>query len=169
MAPTLVLNATYEPISVVPARRAVVLVLNDRAEMVAPSGDVFRSPSVAVEVPSVVRLRKFVRVPYPRRNAITRRGVFARDGGRCQYCNAKAENIDHVRPRSRGGTHTWDNVVAACKPCNTKKRDRLLSETSMRPRSVPRPPGRTAWVTTSVPNIPSQWQEFLDLGRTKTA
>lgn len=169
MAPTLVLNATYEPISVVPARRAVVLVLNERAEMVAPSGDVFRSTSMSVDVPSVVRLRKFVRVPYPRRNAITRRGVFARDGGRCQYCGGKAENIDHVHPRSRGGTHTWDNVVAACKSCNTKKRDRLLSETTMKPRRMPRPPGRTAWVTTSVSVVPAAWREFLEHGRAQTA
>jgi len=165
MAPALVLNATYEPISVVSARRAVVLVLNERAEMIAPTGLVFRSARAAVEVPSIIRLRKYVRVPYPRRNAITRRGVFARDGGRCQYCMSKAESIDHVKPRSRGGQHTWENVVAACRPCNAKKRDRLLSEIAMRLRSQPRAPGRTAWVTTAVGTVPEQWHEYLDMGK----
>lgn len=169
MAPTLVLNATYEPIGVVSARRAVVLVLNERAEMVHPSGHQFHSASLAFEVPSVVRLRKYVRVPYPRRNAITRRGVFGRDGGRCQYCGAKAESIDHVRPRSRGGTHTWDNVVAACRPCNTKKRDRLLSETTMRPHRMPRLPGRTAWVATTVGTVPPQWEAYLHMEHARSA
>lgn len=164
MAPALVLNATYEPISVVSARRAVVLVLNGRAEMLKPSGSVFRSARTSVEVPSVVRLRRYVRVPYPRSNAITRRGVFARDDSRCQYCGNRAESIDHVTPRSRGGPHTWENVVAACRPCNSKKRDRLLSEISMRLFKTPRAPGRTAWVASAVGSVPDAWSEYLDLG-----
>lgn len=162
MVRSLVLNATYEPLSVVSGRRAAVLVLNERADMVHPSGDVLRSARVEVEVPSVVRLRYFVRVPYPRRNAITRRGVFARDGNRCQYCGAKAESIDHIRPRSKGGPHTWDNVVAACRPCNTKKRDRLLKDTNMRLRRPPRPPGRTGWVAIAVGTVPESWTQYLD-------
>jgi len=162
MARALVLNATFEPISVVPARRAVVLVLSGRAEMVHESGAVMRSASFEIDVPSVIRLRKYVRVPYPRRNAITRRGVFARDNGRCQYCDARAESIDHIHPRSRGGRHSWENVVAACRPCNSAKRDRLLKNTSMRLRRQPKTPGRTAWVRASVGRVPEPWRPYLD-------
>ena len=67
-----------------------------------------------------------MRVPYRNRVPLSRRAVFARDGHRCQYCNRAAENIDHVVPRSRGGPHTWDNVVASCRACNARKEDRLL-------------------------------------------
>lgn len=162
MVRSLVLNATYEPLSVVTGRRAAVLVLNERADLVHESGDVLRSARLEVPVPSVIRLRSFVRVPYPRRNAITRRGVFARDGNRCQYCGGRAESIDHVKPRSRGGGHSWDNVVAACRACNTRKRDRFLSETTMRLASVPRAPSRTGWVAVAVGRVPESWLEYLD-------
>ena len=89
-------------------------------------------------MPSVIRLRTFVKVPFRRRAPLNRRGIFARDDQRCQYCGAAAESIDHVIPRSRGGQHSWDNVVAACRPCNVRKRDRLLPETTMRPAPQPR-------------------------------
>src|SRR3954451_10732610 len=141
MAPALVLNASFEPLCVVSARRAVVLMLADKAELVADSGFVIHSEKLAVTVPSVVRLRTFVAVPYRRRIAVTRRAVMMRDGGRCQYCGTHADSIDHVVPRSRGGTHTWDNVVAACRTCNVRKRDRLLPETTMNLRRHPAAPG----------------------------
>src|SRR5215208_5618312 len=140
MGTALVLNATYEPLGVVSARRAVVLVLGDKADVLHASGDEMHSEHLSVPVPSVIRLRYFVKVPFARRAALNRRAVFARDGSRCQYCTAPAESIDHVVPRSRGGEHTWENVVAACRPCNARKRDRLLSETTMRLRRMPRAP-----------------------------
>jgi 5-methylcytosine-specific restriction endonuclease McrA len=128
MGRALVLNATDSPLAVVPARRAVVLVIKDKAEVVLSNGMVFHSERIAMEAPSVVRLRRFVRVPYRPHAPLTRRAVFARDGWRCQYCGANAENLDHVVPRSRGGQHTWENVVAACRRCNTKKEDRTPAE-----------------------------------------
>jgi len=115
MARTLVLNATYEPICVVPCPRALVLVISEKAETIASTGRMIRSERLALEEPSVVRLARFVRVPYQRRRALNRRAVFIRDGHQCQYCGAMAESIDHVVPRSRGGKHEWDNVVAACR------------------------------------------------------
>ena len=115
MGRALVLNATDSPLAVVPARRAVVLVIKDKAEVVLSNGMVFHSERIVMEAPSVVRLRRFVRVPYRPHAPLTRRAVFARDGWRCQYCGANAENLDHVVPRSRGGQHTWENVVAACR------------------------------------------------------
>ena len=124
MGRALVLNVSNAPLAVVPARRAVVLVLKDKAEVVLTNGMVFHSEHVVLEAPSVVRLRRFVRIPYRAHAPLTRRAVFARDEWACQYCGASAENLDHVLPRSRGGLHVWENVVAACRRCNAKKEDR---------------------------------------------
>lgn len=161
MGPSLVLNATYEPLGVVPARRAVVLVLADKAEVIHHNGEAFRSEHLEIAVPSVIRLRYFVRVPYQRRAPLSRRGVFLRDGGRCQYCGEKAESIDHVIPRSRGGEHTWENVVAACERCNSSKRDRFLEDTSMRLRHRPQAPKHLNWVVVSVGHVPEHWEQYL--------
>lgn len=169
MARALVLNATYEPLSVVTQRRAAVLVLYERADVIHGSGRMLRSARRQVELPSVVRLRSYVRAPQRRTCAITRRGVFARDGHRCQYCGDRAENIDHVTPRSRGGQHVWENVVAACRPCNTRKRDRLPSEIRMLPMTQPRPPGRFAWVRQAVAEVPEPWLDYLEPGRQAAA
>jgi 5-methylcytosine-specific restriction endonuclease McrA len=161
MSRALVLNATYEPLSVVSRRRAIVLVLASRADVVHDSGEVAHSEHLSVAVPSVIRLRSFVHVPFRRRASLSRRGVFARVGHRCQYCGGPAESIDHVVPRSRGGTHDWENVVACCRPCNTAKRDRLLEHTSMRLRRSPRPPRHSNWVAAHVGRVPNEWETYL--------
>ncbi len=161
MPTALVLNATYEPLCVVSARRAVVLVLGEKAELLHESGARMHSARMSVPVPSVIRLRYFVKVPFARRAALNRRAVFARDSARCQYCAAPAESIDHVLPRSRGGEHIWENVVAACRPCNTRKRDRLLSETTMTLRRRPGVPRELTWVAVAVGSVPSLWEPYL--------
>lgn len=155
------LNATYEPLSVVPIRRAVVLVLAERAEVLHDTGEALHSEHLTVPIPSVVRLRTFVKVPFRRRAPLNRRGVFARDGHRCQYCGGTAESIDHVIPRSKGGPHTWENVVAACRPCNVRKGDRLLAHTSMQLRRAPVAPRESTWVTVAMGMIPTQWEPYL--------
>lgn len=161
MSRALVLNASYEPLCVVPTRRALMLVLGDKAELVAEAGEVFRSPRASFPAPSVVRLLAYVKVPYRARVALNRRAVFLRDSHRCQYCGAGAENIDHVIPRSRGGTHTWDNVVASCRPCNARKEDRLLHETHMRLLRVPStPPGRV-WMLLAMGAAQPDWEPYL--------
>src|SRR5437762_13937955 len=137
MPRSLVLNSTHQPLAVVPARRAVVLVLKEKAVLLASNGVVFRSERFELPAPSVVRLRYFVHVPFRAHAALTRRAVFARDEWVCQYCGAPAENVDHVIPRSRGGQHTWDNVVAACRRCNSRKENRLPHEVGLR---LPRKP-----------------------------
>ncbi|MFV2040340.1 MAG: HNH endonuclease [Acidimicrobiales bacterium] len=161
MGPSLVLNASYEPLSVVPGRRASVLILTGKADLMHSTDERLRSERLSVPIPSVVKLRYFVKTPFWRGSALSRRGVFARDGQRCQYCGGHAESIDHVHPRSRGGQHRWENVVAACRRCNAKKRDQLLQETSMRLRSVPCQPPKGSWVTILVPNIPLAWEQYL--------
>ena len=97
----------------------------------------------SIPEPSVVRLARYVLVPRERSVAVNRRTVFARDGQHCQYCGSAAESIDHVMPRSRGGTHTWDNVVAACRRCNTRKEDRLPHEVGLVLRRQPAAPRQT--------------------------
>jgi 5-methylcytosine-specific restriction endonuclease McrA len=157
----LVLNATYQPLCVVSARRAVVLVLSDKAEVVHDSGDRMHSARLTVTVPSIVRLTSYVRVPVRRRAPLNRRAVFARDDGRCQYCAGPAESIDHVVPRSRGGEHVWENVVAACRPCNTRKRDRYLHETTMALRKRPVAPRELTWITVAAGTVPNAWEPYL--------
>jgi 5-methylcytosine-specific restriction endonuclease McrA len=161
MGRALVLNASYEPMCVVSHRRAVVLLLGDKADVVAGTGLVLHSERLSVPVPSVLRLRTFVSIPFRRRVAVSRRAVMARDSGLCQYCGLRADSIDHVVPRSRGGAHVWDNVVAACRSCNTRKRDRLLHETSMRLRRHPRAPLGASWSILASGSVPEAWGPYL--------
>lgn len=163
----LVLNATYEPLCVVSSRRALVLVLSDRAEVLHDTGRTFHSARASFPEPSVVRLDQYVKVPRQGRVAISRRSVFARDGHRCQYCGATAENIDHVVPRSRGGTHTWDNVVAACRRCNAAKEDRLLEETNFSLRHRPVAPRSRVWLLVASGEVRAEWEAYVSpvLGR----
>jgi 5-methylcytosine-specific restriction endonuclease McrA len=162
MTRALVLNATYEPIGVISARRAVVLALDEKVDVLADTGDRLFSATLSLPVPSVVRLRYYVKVPYKRTAPLSRRAVFARDQGRCQYCGRAAESIDHVIPRSRGGSHTWDNVVACCRRCNTYKSDRLLEHCSLRLRVRPSVPREYVWVKVAVGTIPPAWAPYLE-------
>jgi len=161
MSRALVLNASYEPLCVVPTRRALLLVLQAKAELLAGTGHVFHSARVSVDEPSVVRLAYFVRVPHQAHVALNRRAIFARDGHRCQYCGAQAENIDHVVPRSRGGTHSWENVVACCRRCNTRKEDRLLEEAGFRLSRQPRAPRSRLWLLAASGDVEDEWVPFV--------
>jgi 5-methylcytosine-specific restriction endonuclease McrA len=163
MSRALVLNASYEPLAVVSYRRAVVLVLAEKADVLHDTGEHLHSARLTLAIPSVIRLRQFVKVPYRRRAPLNRRAVFARDAHRCQYCGGPAESIDHVVPRSRGGRHEWENVVAACRPCNVRKRDRLLHETSMHLRRPPMVPRELTWVVVAVGRVPATWEPYLQV------
>jgi len=158
----LVLNATYEPLCVVASRRALVLVLTGKATAVE-SGDVeLHSERMTVLVPLVVRLTRYVRVPYRAAVPLTRRAVFARDGGRCVYCRAPATSIDHVLPRSRGGTHVWENVVSCCRRCNHAKADRVITELGWRMPRQPAAPTGIAWRVLGSGRMNPQWRPYLD-------
>ena len=163
MARALLLNASFEPLCVVSSRRAVVLVLKEKAEIVHRNGAEFRSERRSVPVPTVIRLVHFVRVPFRASAPLSRRAVFARDGGRCAYCHAPAETIDHVLPRSRGGGHQWDNVVAACARCNHTKGDRTPAELGWRLHVVPAAPKGTAWRVLGHRAPDPRWAQWLDL------
>ena len=143
MRRVLLLNVTYEPLTTVGLRRAVCLVLCGKAEVVHDDaeGAVLHAASVALATPSVIRLSRYVRVPYRNRVPLTRAALMRRDNYRCAYCGRRAETIDHVLPRSRGGLHAWENCVASCTICNHRKADRLLDElgwTLAVPPAVPR-------------------------------
>ena len=161
MSRALVLNATYEPLCVVPTRRALVLVLSAKAELLASTGGWYHSERASFEEPSVVKLQYYVKVPFQARIGLNRRAVFARDGHRCQYCGAAAENIDHVVPRSKGGTHTWENVVASCRPCNMRKEDRLLADTALTLRRAPAPPRPGSWLVVANGTVHPDWEPYL--------
>lgn len=162
VARVLVLNASYEPLSVVSTRRAAVLVLSDKAQMLEATDRIWHAERVQLPVPSVIRLTKFVRVPYGRSVPLTRNAVFARDGHRCQYCDGPAESIDHVVPRSRGGQHVWENVVAACRRCNLRKGSRFLEETGFHLDKRPVAPHRYGWVYARAgPGMDPLWSSYL--------
>ena len=157
----LVLNASMEPLCVVAARRALVLVLSEKADVLHADGYRFRSEQLDLAAPSVVRLRRYVHVPYRHRAALSRRGVFLRDGGQCQYCGQAAENVDHVVPRSRGGLHEWENVVAACRRCNSRKEDRTPDEARMTLRRRPYAPKAAFWLVVAVGGVDPAWKGYL--------
>jgi 5-methylcytosine-specific restriction endonuclease McrA len=145
----LVLNATTEPISVVPVRRAIVLLLKERAEIVeADINRLMRAERVSVPYPLVIRLVTFVRIPYRVVRRPTKRSILRRDGYRCQYCGTSGGplSVDHVVPESRGGDDSWANCVAACLRCNNRKGNLLPHEAGMKLVSPPGPPKYAAIV-----------------------
>jgi 5-methylcytosine-specific restriction endonuclease McrA len=166
---TLLLNATYEPLCVVSSRRAIVLVLSDKAELVDVTDALVHAERLSLAVPIVVRLTRYVRVPYPVTVPLSRRAVFTRDGQTCVYCGASATSIDHVWPRSRGGTHTWDNVVAACRRCNHTKADRSLAEMGWTLPQPPRAPSGAAWRLLGHRTVDPRWRSWLGMPDAMTA
>lgn len=157
----LVLNATYEPLGVVAGRRAVVLALDGKADVLAAGSERLHAEHLTVAVPSVIRLRYVVRVPFRHHTAMSRRAVFLRDSHECQYCGRRADSIDHIVPRSRGGTHHWENVVAACRACNLRKGDKLLHDTTMRLRRRPTQPWPFTWLVVAAGEVPDAWEPYL--------
>ena len=147
MRRVLLLNVTYEPLTTVGLRRAVCLVLGGKAEIVHHDvgGAVLHAATVALATPSVIRLSRYVRVPYRNRVPLTRAALMRRDNYRCAYCGRRAETIDHVIPRSRGGQHIWENCVASCTICNHRKADRLLEELGWTLAVLPAVPRGAHW------------------------
>jgi len=140
-SPVLVLNQNYEPLNVCTLKRAIILVFNRKAEVLEAGEALVRSATRDFDAPSVIRLHRFIRRPRVRVK-LTRREIFARDGHRCQYCGMVGGDltVDHVVPRSRGGQHTWDNVVTACRPCNHRKGGKTLQEARLRLLQEPTEP-----------------------------
>ena len=146
IAGCLALNASYEPLTMVPMKRALRLVIDGKAEIVEADVErLVRSERLALPRPMVIRLNRFVHVPRRFRRQVTNTFLFARDGYRCQFCGRSAADLkpresltrDHLVPLSRGGSNDWTNVVTACSPCNTRKGNRLPEEIGMHPMTHP--------------------------------
>jgi 5-methylcytosine-specific restriction endonuclease McrA len=141
--PVLVLNASYEPINICGARRALVLVLKGVAKTEEEQGAILHAARARMPMPSVIRLLEYRRIPHQTR-ALSRKNILLRDRNTCQYCSvilhASELTLDHVQPRSRGGLSTWENLVACCHSCNRRKGNQLLHELQdMRLLREPRP------------------------------
>jgi 5-methylcytosine-specific restriction endonuclease McrA len=141
-APVLVLNASYEPINVCAARRAIVLVLKGVAMTEEENGHFLHAARLAIRVPSVIRLLEYRRIPHQTR-ALSRKNILLRDRNTCQFCGrifpSSDLTLDHVVPRSRGGRSSWENLVACCYQCNNSKGDRTPEEAGLKLARKPRP------------------------------
>jgi 5-methylcytosine-specific restriction endonuclease McrA len=164
----LVLNASFEPINVCTVRRAIVLILKQKAEVIDDAAATeleleVHAERMSMTRPSVIRLRQYVRIPYQSfRRKITRRAVFARDGWECQYCGRRGSlTMDHVIPRSKGGDTSWENVVACCATCNRRKGDRSVAQSGMKLSAHPIAPHPTIFIHVASPTIPTQWLPYV--------
>src|SRR5579864_1103359 len=139
--PVLVLNASYEPINICAARRAIVLVLKGLAMPEEENGNLLHAARISMRVPSVIRLLEYRRIPHQTR-ALSRKNILLRDRNTCQYCGTVLSSseltLDHVIPRSRGGASTWENLVACCHRCNRQKGNQLPGEAEMKLLREPR-------------------------------
>ncbi|NEQ95597.1 MAG: HNH endonuclease [Cyanothece sp. SIO2G6] len=162
MGKVLVLNASYEPLNITSWRRAIVLLIKEKAEQVEHNGR-FVYPDFPL--PTVIRLRQYVRVPY-KDIPLTRRNILHRDGHACQYCSYSGDELtlDHVIPRSRGGGDSWDNVVTACVRCNVNKGNRTPREAGMTLRHQPRKPHSSLYFEVRKhikSGLHAEWQKYV--------
>lgn len=163
MRSVLLLNADYLPLRVVPLKRAVVLVLQHKAEVIEAGEEPVRSASFEMPMPSVIRLTYYVKIPYRAKVALNRKSLIARDQGLCGYCRKHGSTIDHIHPRSRGGRHEWTNVTLACGPCNQKKGDKLLSELGWPLHNKPEVPRVTSHILVGLAELDPAWAAHLAL------
>ena len=164
----LALNASFEPLTIVPTRRAIRLVLDRKAEILeVEEKRFFRSATEQLPCPSVIRLVRYVHVPRRFRRQVTNTFLFARDDYSCQYCGRHRSELkgrqfltrDHILPLSRGGENTWANVVTSCSPCNNRKGNRLPEEAGMALLAAPGEPNyvHLVWAVRRVTPIQARW------------
>jgi len=165
MTQVLVLNATYEPMSVVSVRRAVLLLLKEKAEIVEAAEAYLRSARIQLPVPLVIRLVCYVRIPHRLSMSVSRRTVLARDQYTCKYCGTQTGRalltMDHVVPRSRGGDTCWETVVTACGPCNRRKGGRTPDEANMPVLKSPRRPRYLALTLLEGSSAHETWDKYM--------
>jgi len=161
----LVLNQNYEPLSVCSVKRAAVLLYLGKAQTIEKrDGDLIRSVSCSVPVPSVVRLGFYIKVPQ-KRVLLTRKNIIKRDGHRCQYCGETAGpmTVDHIVPRLDGGKDSWENLVCACIKCNNLKGGRTLEQAGMKLLRTPKRPNHITFIQQFVGISDSRWRRYLFL------
>ena len=162
LAPVLVLNLNYVPLNICNVRRAVILVGKGKAELLENHRGQLRTVSSLVDVPSIIRLVYLVKKPFlPRK--LSKKEVFLRDKFTCQYCGKKAPDLtlDHVVPRRQQGSHTWENVVAACSRCNMRKAGRTPTEANMLLNTVPRAPDPNPYLILQNRTLLDEWLPYV--------
>ena len=163
---SLVLNYSYEPLQFCSAKRAIIMIFNERAEFIESDGYVVRTPTTTFKLPAVIRVLNIVKRSKRRGISFSKKNILRRDNFTCQYCGAinNSLTVDHVLPKSRGGKSNWINVVVACKPCNLKKGDQTPSERGMRLLKKPSKP-EFYWPFFNVPTGPTShleiWKKYL--------
>jgi 5-methylcytosine-specific restriction endonuclease McrA len=161
----LVLNASYEPLNIVSVQRAIVLLLKEKAELIEAAKAKIRAERLQMDVPLVIRLVAYVPIPRRLPLPLSRRTVLARDLYTCQYCGVQPGRteltIDHIVPRSRGGATTWENVVAACGPCNRRKGNRTPHEANINLQTSPGRPRFVAVVMLGEAHGHEVWSKYL--------
>lgn len=158
----LVLNQDYQPLSVCSVQRSVKLVFLEKAELLHDDPDrILRTVDDEYSYPSVIRLRKYIRIPYAR-IALSRRNIMKRDRHSCQYCGIKSDlTLDHVMPRSRGGRDSWENLVTACTHCNVKKGNRTPDEAQMPLKISPYRPIHITFFQNLINGVQENWKPYL--------
>ena len=161
-ASVLVLNQDYQPLSVCSVQRSVKLLFMDKAEMLHDYPDrKIRTVSDEYSYPSVIRLRRYINLPYTK-IVLSRRNIMKRDGNRCQYCGiGRNLTIDHVVPRSRGGRDTWENLVTACDDCNVRKGNRTPEEAGMPLKKKPYRPVHITFLQSILGSVEDDWKPYL--------
>jgi 5-methylcytosine-specific restriction endonuclease McrA len=159
----LLLNSTYEPLTVLPARRALKLLFAKKAHTVEESSQFLSTVRARIRVPSVIQIIYFVKKPYSKPK-FSKRSVFVRDNYQCQYCGrySTKPTIDHVIPRCKNGRNDWTNVVTACHECNNKKGDRTLREAAMKLIRQPKEPQYMVYSTIISPARMKRWERYFN-------
>ena len=159
----LVLNQSYEPLMVIGAKRAICLLLTKRSECIQNYDDIIRAQSFSMNLPSVIRINRYVNF-FRSNTVLNRMNILIRDDYTCQYCSKKSNNmtIDHIIPKNRGGEDTWENLVAACGRCNTKKGDRLLDKIEMHLLKKPKKPNYLFYFKQYITkDVEETWRDYL--------
>lgn len=160
----LVLNQNYEPLSVTSAKKAIILIYLEKAEIVEKHDRMIRSVNLAIALPSIVRLLRYISVPR-KKIILSRKNIIKRDAHRCQYCGKREGpvTVDHVIPKRRGGPDDWENLVCACVKCNAKKGDRIPSEAGMKLIRPPKRPNHIFIIQHFIGIADDRWKPYLFL------
>ena len=159
----MLLNQNYEPLTVCSAKRAIILLFQGKAEMIEKADSLkIRSVTRSFDLPSVVRLWQYRQVPY-KSIMLTRKNILARDGHRCQYCGVTKGpmTVDHVIPRMKRGSDTWENMVCACVKCNNKKGDRTPEKAGMKLLRAPKRPTFITFIQRYISESNDHWRQYL--------
>ncbi|MGQ9819988.1 MAG: HNH endonuclease [Candidatus Kapaibacteriales bacterium] len=159
----LVLNQSYEPISVCTVRKAILLLLKTKAELVSKNdGNVISSVNKKIPIPSIIRLSKYIYIP-KKKIELSRKNILRRDGYQCQYCGVHSTylTVDHIIPKSRGGADSWDNLVTACISCNNKKGNQTPEEAGLKLIRPPRKPNHILFIRSLLGKINDDWKPYL--------